>query len=92
MESSIVSALILKKRLQEKIDKTNDEQFTLVVLEQLIEVIGYLREQDKANETRIALIKNLNEQYRNHVIKLIDDTNYLKIALEHLTESNYGKL
>jgi DNA repair ATPase RecN len=94
MESIVLTARVLMETLHDKplSSITDNEQFAAVVVEQLLEYIEHLLERDAANEKRIALIKSLNEKYREHVITLIHTTDDLKEALAHLTESNFAKL
>jgi hypothetical protein len=83
---------LLQREPGDRRSLTDRERLSAHVITQLLELVEYSAEQDKINERRIAVLRDLNAKYREHVLTLISVNDNLKADILDLTESNFGKL
>lgn len=62
------------------------------LLYDLISLVEYYQERDRASDAKLDVCRKLNANYRDHLIKLIRDNEEIDSKLQTLSDTNFGSL
>ena len=91
MHKLLESALRILNEL-DVANASNKERHAAHIIHQLTEQVKYLEERDIVSEKRIEVLRQLNYKYREHVMKLIEDTDVLRDEMKDLASSKFASL
>ena len=71
---------------------SNDDPKVSKIIHDLIDLVNYYHERDAVSDAKLELCRKLNSNYREHVVKLIRDSEQIDSKLQTLADTNFGML